>query len=75
MTRREYDRLTLEQMKARRWRTTAVISTRLASVPVGTEVKITDKRGGIHFESPPCPCCKVSVRVRKVSPLDIEEIR
>ena len=73
MTQKEYERLTPEQMKARRWRLCRSVTTMAMSIPVGTEVKLLFKRSGFNIEAEKCPHCGIRVYARKVPPGYIEE--
>lgn len=75
MTRREYLKMTLAEMKKRRWRTTRKLDSGAQSVPAGVEVSVTGKGGGLTINGPRCRCCRVSIYMRKVHHDDVEEIR
>ena len=74
MTEREYRRLTLAEMKRRRWRTVLPLESKLLALPEGAEVSITGKQKGLSIKSPACPHCGVSVSMMKVAPRYLEEI-
>jgi len=64
----------LEDMQARRWRTTRDLSNGYVMIPAGTVVEITYKRAGLNLRSEPCGSCGVAVHVSRCSPGDVEEI-
>lgn len=75
MTRTEYKNWRLEDMKAKRWRTTCAIRSGVAVIPKGAEVKIVGKRGGVDIQLPTCKCCGVAVLALKVYFWRVEEIK
>lgn len=75
MNGREYKRMTLAEMKTRRWRTTGKLTRGDgSSIPKGAEVKIEDKHNGLTIVGLPCECCGCELGIRKVSPGGVEEI-
>lgn len=74
MNAAEYKRLTLNEMRARRWRTTERINLlNGSSIGKGVEVRIKDKHGGLTISTNPCPHCRCEIGVRKVRPAQVEE--
>ncbi len=75
MTRKEYESMTLEQMKKRKWRTCREIRTGAAVIGPGQPVTITQKRGGFTISTEKCKHCNVSFYARKVGWEAIEEAK
>ncbi len=74
MTSSEYETLTLAEMQKRTWVTTDRIRSQSATIPRGSRVKITGKRGGLTIRTLPCPKCGIEVGVAKVPPWKVEEV-
>lgn len=68
MNRQDYNRLTSDQFKGRKARTTRVIKNGVGSIPAGTVVTIARKFSGFEIETPRCSCCGVSLFVTRVEP-------
>lgn len=62
-------KLTLKEMKKRKWRVNRKISNYDTSLHPGAIVSIVGKRSGVEIEGPKCRRCHVSVFMRKV-PMD-----
>lgn len=75
MTQAEYRKLTLAEMRERRYRTTRELTTRGGlTLAKGVEVRVVGKRGGLELATPRCSHCGVSFVIRKASPYWVEEI-
>lgn len=74
MTRKQYETMTLEEMKKRKWRTCRTITTGAAKIDVGQPITITYKRGGLTISTEKCKHCGVRFFARKVGWESVEEV-
>ena len=75
MTQRDYKRLTLVEMKKRRWRTVNVLRNGCMEIPAFVEVEIVGKGSGLRLAGPKCQKCGVRIFITKVGPWNVEEVR
>lgn len=74
MTDTEYRRLTLAEMRGRRYRTTRPLNNSWGEIPAGTEVRVVNKFGGLTIEAERCSCCGLRARISRVHPAAVAEI-
>lgn len=72
MNRREYDRLTGEQLRGRKVRTLCPMSNGFVEIPAGTILTIGRKFSGFTMRSEPCSLCGVRVLISRVEPQSVE---
>jgi hypothetical protein len=64
----------LRELEKLRFRTRCPLTNYWGTIPPGTEVRVTDKRGGLRILAEPCSCCGVQMRMSHVPMSDLELI-
>lgn len=67
MTQKEYEKLTLAEAKKLKFITLRPLQNRICTIPVGSICTVDGKINGFSIETIPCSCCKVKVRMTRVT--------
>lgn len=74
MNRKEYTRVTDEQIKGREAYTKMPLENGAGRIDVGTRVTITRKFKGFAIETPKCEHCGTQIKMTRVPPQDLDLI-